>query len=286
MEKKKIGILYITTGKYVIFWKAFYESFEKYFLPHMERHYFVFTDACEDEIKESQYVHVYREKQLPWPLPTLLKYHYFLQVEEELKQMDYLYQSNGPVVCEDYVDEEGFLPREEFGETLMFTRHPGFYQKPRIFIPYERNPRSKAYVPYNQGKCYVFGAMNGGKSDAYLSFMKELRQRITDDLNHNLIARFHDESHVNHGILFQENYRIIDMAYAYPSNAEIPTKRIICLLDKSKYFDVDELKGMKVQKKGMAEFLIRAFRYGWNQVIIAFVKLIRDTLFRKKATND
>ena len=30
----KLGILYICTGKYDIFWEDFYKSCEKYFLPH------------------------------------------------------------------------------------------------------------------------------------------------------------------------------------------------------------------------------------------------------------
>jgi len=50
---KKIGILYICTGKYDIFWKDFYLSCEKYLLNDIdengnkkfEKHYFVWTDA-------------------------------------------------------------------------------------------------------------------------------------------------------------------------------------------------------------------------------------------------
>ena len=44
---KSIGILYICTGPYVLFWKDFYESFEKNFLPSYEKKYYVFTDAEE-----------------------------------------------------------------------------------------------------------------------------------------------------------------------------------------------------------------------------------------------
>ena len=44
---KSIGILYICTGPYVLFWKDFYESFEKNFLPSYEKRYYVFTDAEE-----------------------------------------------------------------------------------------------------------------------------------------------------------------------------------------------------------------------------------------------
>lgn len=42
---KSIGILYICTGPYILFWKDFYESFEEKFLPSYQKKYFVFTDA-------------------------------------------------------------------------------------------------------------------------------------------------------------------------------------------------------------------------------------------------
>ena len=41
----KAAILYIATGKYTVFWKEFYESFEKNFLPQTKKTYFLFTDA-------------------------------------------------------------------------------------------------------------------------------------------------------------------------------------------------------------------------------------------------
>ena len=45
-KRFQIAILYICTGKYVVFWKDFYQSFEKKFLKKSEVEYFVFTDAA------------------------------------------------------------------------------------------------------------------------------------------------------------------------------------------------------------------------------------------------
>lgn len=41
----KVAVLYICTGTYTAFWKDFYVSAEKYFLPDCEKHYFAFTDT-------------------------------------------------------------------------------------------------------------------------------------------------------------------------------------------------------------------------------------------------
>ena len=40
----KTAILYIATGRYIVFWKDFHRACEKFFLPHHEKTYFVFTD--------------------------------------------------------------------------------------------------------------------------------------------------------------------------------------------------------------------------------------------------
>lgn len=41
----KVGMLYICTGKYTVFWPEFYRTFNEKFLPNCEKEYFVFTDA-------------------------------------------------------------------------------------------------------------------------------------------------------------------------------------------------------------------------------------------------
>lgn len=41
----KVGILYVCTGKYDIFWPDFYETAEMLLLPDCEKTYLVLTDA-------------------------------------------------------------------------------------------------------------------------------------------------------------------------------------------------------------------------------------------------
>lgn len=38
-----IGMLYICTGKYTVFWPEFYETFSRNFLPGCKKEYFIFT---------------------------------------------------------------------------------------------------------------------------------------------------------------------------------------------------------------------------------------------------
>lgn len=275
---QSIGILYIATGQYTIFWEQFYRSFEKFFLPELEKHYYVFTDAKHLYADENERVHVIFQEALPWPLPTLLKFHYFLNIEEKLKQHDYLYQSNGPIVCVQEVKAEDFLPRVNSGEELFFTIHPGYVGKNRWKWPYDRNEESMAYVPYNRGKAYVFGAMNGGTASAYLQMMHILDSQIKTDLNHGIIARFHDESYINHYLLDCDCYRLLPASYAYPSGMEIADEKYIACVDKEKYLPIKQIKGLDTRKKpDVLMRLHRAFRKRYM-----YWEVLRDYIFRRK----
>ncbi|MES2416414.1 MAG: glycosyl transferase, partial [Patescibacteria group bacterium] len=61
----KIGILYICTGNYTIFWKEFYLSIEKNFINDIEKHYFVFTDNDQIDFEnENPNIHRIYQKDL------------------------------------------------------------------------------------------------------------------------------------------------------------------------------------------------------------------------------
>lgn len=245
---KKIGILYICTGEYSVFWKDFYTSFEKNFLPNTEKHYFVFTDTdvlfdCENNKR----IHIKKIISQPWPLPTLLKYHTFLQYEDELRNMDYLYQSNANILCEQEVTEEEFLNLDQ-KQPLFFNVHPGYINTNLIYIPFDRNAASKAYVSYIKGKKYVFGAMNGGLSGSYLKMIKEIMQDINYDLKNNYIAKWHDESYVNHYVAYHNNYILHSPAYCYPVGFDVNFKRKIVGVSKKDKININKIKENKCEK--------------------------------------
>ena len=65
----RIGILYICTGKYDIFWKDFYLSAERYFMQDQSFiiEYYVFTDSPQlyDE-ENNEHIHRIKQKNLGW----------------------------------------------------------------------------------------------------------------------------------------------------------------------------------------------------------------------------
>ena len=192
-----IAILYICTGRYTIFWDVFFQSCEQYFLPGHERHYFVFTDG-EIAYVDNGRVHRIEQPRLGWPHDTLKRFHMFSRIQEDLASFDYIFFFNANCEFRMPVDES-ILPSEKEG--IVVTQHPGFYNKSGDELFYDRNPASRAYIPYGLGEHYVCGGVNGGCCDAWLTLVNTLRDAIDEDEANGIVALWHDESHINRYIL-------------------------------------------------------------------------------------
>lgn len=270
---KKIGILYIGTGPYIKFWDNFFNTFEDHFLKNTIKEYIVFTDSDNIYEANNDRVHVVKIKNQPWPLITLLRFHMFLSVKEKLLEYDYLMFSNANIECCIDVAEKEFLPNNKM-EKMCFTMHPGYYKKRNFLFPYDRNKKSKAYIPYNKGKYYVIGAMFCGITDNFLNMSEELMNAINIDLQNRCIAQWHDESHLNHYILEHDNCKILDPGYCYPVGVDIPFKKIIKGVPKNTVFDVDKFKGYNLSKRSLNKRLCNLFNRKLNTVSSFFMCFI------------
>lgn len=239
----KVAALYICTGKYIAFWPEFYTSAEQYLLPGCEVHYFVFTDAAELQgEKENPRIHRCPQEAYSWPFATLRRFEIFLSREEELKTFDYIFFFNANAQIMTSITPEMFLPRPERGEHLLFVQHPAFYTKPNYEFTYDRNPRSKAFIPMGVGRYYVCGGVNGGESGAFLKLCHTLDRRIRKDLDRDVIALWHDESHINRYILFRKDFRLLSPSYCWPEGWNLPLPCRILIRSKTRYFDVQQLR--------------------------------------------
>lgn len=241
-EIKKIAILYLSTGKYKIFWKDFYVSAEKYFLnlSEYEKHYFIFTDADKIEFENEKNVHKIYQKQLRWPYITLDRFSIFQKARQQLEEMDYIYFFNGNMLFVDEVREE-FIPTND--HSLIMVKHPGFFDKDRIAFTYEDNPKSLAAIQTDEGISYFMGGLNGGVAQDYLSLIDTLEKNIEADKKNNIIALWHDESHLNrYAIDHQKKIKVLNPSYGYPEGWNLPFKPKIIIRDKNKYGGHDFLR--------------------------------------------
>lgn len=220
---------------------------ERCFLPNMSKTYFVFTD---DENKVFPLnANRIATKFEPWPYPTLKRFHYFSGIKDKLKSFKYIYFLNAnlyPNCSQNSVGKE-ILPTEK--QQLVFTEHFGFYGRKSTDFTYERNHRSLAFIPLNVGNKYVAGGFFGGKSANFLDMTKELETKINKDLENGVIARWHDESHLNRYLVDLQNKGktplILDPSYLIPEESigtalfskieKFKKNPKMILLDKEKY---------------------------------------------------
>jgi len=227
-KKMEINILTICTGKYISFFEGFYNSCEKYFLPNYQKNYFVFTDG---DLIERGNINKIHQNKLGWPYDTMMRFKMFNQIKDQLKG-DYTYFFNINMLFVDFINDE-VIPTKD-NDYLMGVNHPGFYDKPIIDFPYERNPNSNFNILFGQGSKYYQGCFNGGQTDSFMEMSAILENKIDDDLNKGIIPVWHDESALN-WYYSEKNPLIVSPSYAYPESWVIEMTKKIVQLDKSKY---------------------------------------------------
>ena len=206
----KICILNIATNKYIQFVEPLLDSIEENFLNDHEISALVFTNH---EIQESsENVKISQIEHETWPIPTLKRYHYFIKESEYISQFDYCFYLD---VDMKIVDKVG----DEILGDLVATQHPGMWFKTPDNCTYERRSKSTAYVPYGEGKMYYAGGFNGGKPEHFLKMSQTIVDNVNKDFENDLIAVWHDESHMNRYLIDNSPTLELTPSYCYPEGA-------------------------------------------------------------------
>lgn len=199
---KSVAFLILGTNKYFDLAKRAESSVYKWVkIPDTKINVKIFTNN--DRLEHFHIDH------LPWPLITLMRYHYFTQYAQELAKYDYLFYMDADLECVAPIGDEIL-------GNLVATQHPGWWGQNSRSLPFCRINGSTAEVADPLYDKYFYGAFQGGSSQAYLEMSRVLRDNIAADLKHNFIAPWHDESHMNR--YFKDNPPdvILGKDYAWP----------------------------------------------------------------------
>jgi hypothetical protein len=255
---KKIGILYISTGKYTVFWKDFFSTAEQFFLSEgdYEKHYFVFTDAETIENQGNPRIHKVNQEALGWPYITLDRFTIFQKARPAIDEMDYLYFFNGNMLFVDVVGAD-ILPSLTF--PLVLVKHPGFYNKDRSQFTYESDSRSSAAINNEEGQFYFMGGLNGGITSAYLRMVEYLERQVELDKKNGVMAIWHDESHLNRYAIDHANLiKVLEPIYGYPEGWDMPFEPKIIIRDKARHGGHDFLRN---EKNGLLKKIRNFFKW-------------------------
>ncbi|MFA6094595.1 MAG: family 6 glucosyltransferase [Candidatus Paceibacterota bacterium] len=279
----KIGILYICTGKYTVFWKDFYSSCEKYFIPEAEKHYFVFTDSeIIDFENTNKNIHRTYQENLGWPNNTLMRFDIFLKAKEHLLKMDYIFFCNANLLFLEQISAAEFLPTGN--ENLVACIHPGFYNKIPSEFTYDRNENSTAHIPFNSGTHYYAGGINGGKCKQFIDAMTEMNKNISIDSQNGVVALWHDESHWNKYILKEKpNLKELSTAYLYPEGSELPFSPKILVRGKERLGNVEKLRGTKNNHSAKIK-IKKIIRRGLNNILNKLFSFYDNIVYSQIAT--
>lgn len=223
----KICILSIATNKYIKFVERLLDNIEENFLNGHEIQCLLFTDH---EVETSDNVRVCKIDHEPWPMPTLKRYNYFIKEKQFISSFDYCYYFDVDMGIDSKVGDE------VLGD-LVATMHPyqSFYPKEQR--TYDRNPKSLAYVPFGQeGEYYYAGGFNGGSTKRFLEMSEVIADRVNKDLENNVIALWHDESHMNRYLIDNPPSLSLTPSYCFAEefyNADYPYEPKIIALKKN-----------------------------------------------------
>lgn len=165
---------------------------------------------------------------MEWPIPTLMRYHLFLNQEEKLKTYDQIFYLDADMRVVQKISDD------VLSDGLTAAPHPGYVLAPRMIPPYEPNCESAAYIERlgyladEGGKkrftpFYAAGGFQGGNSKEFIKAMKVMKGKIDNDFNKNYTAIWNDESHWNKYLWeYQKkgsgNINFLDVSYVYPDS--------------------------------------------------------------------
>jgi hypothetical protein len=227
----KIAFLSIATNKYIHYVNNLYTSLNEHAFsdnPDYEVSLIVFSNQ-NPLFKQQRIAAITSDiTHVPFPLISLLRYHYYYNVKEQLAQFDYVYHLD----CDlQFVKP---VSTEILGERVC-VEHPGVNKDytARNLFPYDLNPASKAYVPPHMGTCYYQNCLQGGTSFEFIKMCTELKDSVEIDLRSNYIARWHDESYMNRYMAFNAPTMVLPKIYAYPEKWDARSDTKIIHLDKN-----------------------------------------------------
>ena len=236
----KVAVVFIGTDKYLDFLPKWYESCEEYLLPDVEKKYLVFTNGEIPEPPEN--VIVYQQEHLEWPYITLYRFKMIMQSFDDIKDCDYLLFLDADMRVVDKVTTEDLI---DDTKKYIGVHHPCHYlgMEPHNKAPgaFEVRPVSRAAVTEDElMDVYYQGCLWGGKLPHVLDMVKELDSRTDEDHDKDIIAQWHDESHLNKFYIeHRDEVHTVSPSCAYPevfaSACTLDPKIVHLAKDNSKY---------------------------------------------------
>jgi hypothetical protein len=151
-----------------------------------------------------------------WPAATMERYHVIAENAERLAAATHVFHLDADMLFVAQVGAEIVAP-------LVGTTHPGYVGRRGT---YEERPESAAYVAPDEGTVYYCGGFVGGERTEFLRLANAIRTGVDTDAEQGIVARWHDESHLNRYLVDRPPDLTLSPSYCYPANARDYIRRV------------------------------------------------------------
>ena len=208
---QKISIFVIATNSYVGYAIELIKSSAKLVNEGTQIQFVLLTDV---EVDEPQFastgnsitVDSFRIPRYGWPEATLLRFHLMLNHWDHVTGDIIMYlDADTEIVAPFKFDELLKICTGKSSNGVAPVLHPGYYKRSRLrnavsrtrLGPWENRRRSTAYVPFRSRRNYVCGGVIWGLRESFFQMCVTIEANIDLDLQHNIVAKHNDESHLN-----------------------------------------------------------------------------------------
>lgn len=220
----RITLHIIATKKYKLFLQNLISSADKYFFPNYAGvDYILYLDDVNFQISTWRDYSKVKIEHKEWPFMTLSRYSFFLRVKDQVEAY-----STHSFYCDVDMLFINDISEEILGERVS-TIHPGFLGGRGT--P-ETDIRSLACVKHDEPMVYYAGGFQGGTTHEFYRMCETINNNILKDLENNIIALWHDESHYNRYMIDNKPTIVLSPSYCYPESYSLPYPKKLLALDK------------------------------------------------------
>jgi hypothetical protein len=216
-------VLLIATNRYTDYATTLIESIHEKLFTASTGQVLLFTDnpsIFEDSSSDRVSVIPVEIPSYGWPDATLLRYRIFAENWAAVTGDYVMYLDVDTIVASKVQLRDVFDSANKLD--LAFVRHPGYFKTgPIRWIrarswqgTWETRRRSTAFVPSWRRKTYVAGGVWIGTKEAIFQMVSQLQKNVDADLAQNIVAQWHDESHLNSWAARHEA-KLLDPSWAH-----------------------------------------------------------------------